>query len=106
MAKRGLRIVERNWRCDIGEIDIVAMERGGPTGRPTLVFCEVKCRRGLGFGSPLEAITYDKRRKLRELVGRWLGVHPAPGFDVRLDAVGVLWPPGRSPVIDHVRGIE
>ena len=63
-------ILDRNWRCRLGEIDIVAMEVEGADR--SLVFCEVKCRTGLGFGPPLEAITYAKVRKLRRLAGEWL----------------------------------
>ena len=51
LRERGLVILDRNWRCDVGEIDIVAREAD------VLVVCEVKTRRTTGFGSPLEAIT-------------------------------------------------
>ena len=66
LAKSGFAILERNWRCELGEIDIVA--RDGDA----LVVCEVKTRRGLNYGSPLESITYRKLATLRKLVGRWL----------------------------------
>ena len=52
-----MQVLERNWRCRLGEIDIVAAETGEGL---TLVFCEVKCRSGLGFGHPLEAITFSE----------------------------------------------
>ena len=58
LERQGMTILARNWRCPTGEIDIVAAELAD--GRQTLVFCEVKCRTGLGFGAPLEAITYAK----------------------------------------------
>ncbi len=73
LERQGLEIVERNWRCSVGEIDVVAAERG--SGGLTLVFCEVKCRRGLGFGHPLEAITYAKLRTLRQLAAIWMREH-------------------------------
>jgi len=57
----GYTLVARTWRCRLGEIDLV-LARGS-----TLVFCEVKARRGSGFGSPHEAVGDRKQRKLRAL---------------------------------------
>ena len=57
LERQGMRVLERNWRCGLGEIDIVAAETGEKG--VTLVFCEVKCRSGLGFGHRLEAITHE-----------------------------------------------
>ena len=51
LVKQGWTIVARNWRCSLGELDIVARTPGPD---PVLVFCEVKCRSGLGFGDPLD----------------------------------------------------
>ncbi len=103
LIRQGMRIVTRNWRCSIGELDIIAEEE--LDGRRTLVFCEVKCRTGLGYGSPLESITYAKLRKLRQLSAQWL-VSAAPSVDaVRLDAIGVVLIRGQRPQLTHVRGI-
>ena len=98
LVAAGMSIVERNWRCDIGEIDIVA--RDGDT----LVVCEVKTRQGPDFGSPLEKVTSDKAERLRRLAARWIAdrrVHPS---DVRIDIVGVLRSPRGPAQVDHVRG--
>lgn len=97
----GAIVVDRNWHCRDGEIDLVA--RDGDT----LVFCEVKLRTGRGFGDPLEAVTAAKVARLRRLAARWLSQHPdhrAPA--IRLDAIGVYAPPGRTPQVHHVRGID
>jgi putative endonuclease len=95
----GMTVLERNWRCPIGEIDIVA--RDGDV----LVVCEVKTRRSLAAGHPLEGVTPRKAHRLRRLAAAWIlerGVHPA---EVRIDLVGVLRPVrGRSSVV-HVRGV-
>jgi putative endonuclease len=94
----GMSIVERNWRCDIGEIDIVA--RDGDT----LVVCEVKTRRGAEFGSPLEKVTSDKAERLLRLAACWIaekGLHPP---DVRIDIVGVLRARRGPAQVEHVRG--
>lgn len=95
----GLVVLDRNWRCDAGEIDIVA--RDGDV----LVVCEVKTRRGLGYGEPVAAVTARKLRRLRSLALRWVderGVHPT---DIRFDVVGVLQPAVGRAVVEHLRGV-
>jgi putative endonuclease len=95
----GMRVVARNWRCRHGEIDVVAQEG------QTLVFCEVKTRSGLGFGSPLAAVTPLKLTRLRRLASLFLaetGGHRGP---VRIDAVGILWHADRAPEVSHLRGV-
>ena len=95
----GLTILDRNWRCDIGEIDIVA--RDGDV----LVVCEVKTRSGLGFGAPLEGVTARKAARLRRLAARWVHeqrVHPP---DIRIDLVGVIQTGRGAAQVEHVRGV-
>jgi putative endonuclease len=95
----GMQVVARNWRCRHGEVDVVAREG------QTLVFCEVKTRSGLGYGSPLAAITAAKQARLRRLVAVYLaevGGHRGP---VRIDAVGILWQPDCAPEVVHLRGV-
>jgi putative endonuclease len=99
LAEHGFAILERNWRCELGEIDIVAREGSA------LVVCEVKTRRGLNYGSPLESITYRKLATLRKLVGRWLKAHDLRPGEVRIDVVAVLLPHGGAPTLDHIRGV-
>lgn len=82
LAARGYRIRERNWRCPIGELDIVA-EDGD-----VLAFVEVKTRRGRKFGAPEEAVTLAKRAKLIELAATYVQASDWPG-DWRIDVVAV-----------------
>ncbi|MGY4721017.1 YraN family protein [Naumannella huperziae] len=96
----GFVVLERNWRCVAGEVDIIARD----VAADAVVFCEVKARRGLGFGDPLESITADKLRRLRRLAGHWLAAHDAGPTRIRLDAIGVLLG-GPRPRLRHVRGI-
>ena len=103
LRRQGMEVLERNWRCRLGEIDVVATET--VAGRTTVVFCEVKCRSGLGFGDPLEAITWTKLRRLRSLAAEWMRVHEVTAATVRLDAVGVLLVRGREPTVRHVRAV-
>lgn len=78
--RRGYRVLARNWRCAIGELDLIVERRG------ILVFCEVKSRRDSAFGGGYEAVTWRKRAKLRALAQAFLqgsGSHPhAIRFDV------------------------
>jgi putative endonuclease len=94
----GLEILDRNWRCDTGEIDIVARD-----GR-CLVVCEVKTRSGVGFGSPLEAVDRRKAARLRRLAARWLAQQDRGFPELRFDVVGVLRTPGGPLRVEHVRG--
>jgi putative endonuclease len=96
LERSGLIVLDRNWRCREGELDIVATD-----GHGTAVFCEVKTRRGVGYGTPLESVTPGKRRRLRRLAQLWLAGHRTPWVSTRFDVVGVLWPLGGDPVLDH-----
>jgi putative endonuclease len=98
----GWRVLERNWRCPAGELDIIAID---PVPEPVVVFCEVKCRTGLGFGPPLEAITAAKVAKLREVALHWLRAQKEPVAHIRFDGVGVLLSREAAPIITHVPGI-
>ena len=95
---QGLIVLERNWRCDAGELDIVAREGDA------LVICEVKTRRGLNYGSPLESITYRKLTTLRKLAGRWLQAHQLRPAAIRIDIISVLFDQNTAPTVDNVRG--
>jgi putative endonuclease len=80
---RGYEVIDRNWRCRDGEIDLVV--RSGST----VVFCEVKTRSSAAFGSPAEAVTPLKQRRLRRLAGAWLGASAVTGA-VRFDVAAVV----------------
>jgi len=103
LERQGMQVLERNWRCRLGEIDIVAAEVG--EAGLTLVFCEVKCRSGLGFGHPLEAITFTKMRTLRQLAAVWMREHHVKASTIRLDAIGVVLVSGEPPSLTHVRAV-
>lgn len=100
----GMAIVDRNWRCREGEIDLIAVDE--VSGTSTIVFCEVKLRRGNGFGSPLEAVTFEKVRRLRRTAAAWLREHPAVGIEIRIDVIGLLATPDQPMQVMHVRGVE
>jgi len=96
LEHKGLIVLSRNWRCSEGELDIVARDCIG-----TVVFCEVKTRSGTGYGTPLEALTAAKRKRLRRLAQVWLHDCSTSYRTTRFDVVGILWIDGAEPVIDH-----
>ena len=97
LTDSGLRVLDRNWRCRDGELDIVA--RDGDA----LVFCEVKTRRAVGFGHPVEAVGHAKQRRLRTLAQRWLAAHDEHAPELRFDVVGVLVRVNRPALVTHLR---
>ena len=99
LVGQGMVLLDRNWRCEAGEIDLVLREGD------VLVVCEVKTRSGLGFGTPHEAITDAKLERLRRLAGLWATAHGVHPTDVRIDVVAVVRPPRGASEIDHVRGV-
>ncbi len=99
LVGRGLTIIERNWRCSLGEIDLVARE-GAET-----VFVEVKTRAGLGYGHPLEAITAAKLARLRRLAAAWCEAHPGEAASIRIDAVAVVASRSAAVRIEHLRRV-
>jgi putative endonuclease len=98
-AAAGYDVIDRNWRCRAGEIDLVlARDR-------VLVFCEVKTRRSTAFGVPAEAVTVTKQRRLRTLAMQWLDAHPrSRRGTLRFDVASVLATRDRPPVIEVIEG--
>jgi putative endonuclease len=99
LAAAGYRVLDRNWRCRQGEIDLV-VERDGE-----VVFVEVKTRSSLAFGHPLEAITPAKLTRLRHLAAAWCEHAAARPARIRIDAIAVVVLAGGAPLIEHRRGI-
>ncbi|MGK5678715.1 YraN family protein [Actinoplanes sp. URMC 104] len=97
LQEQGLVVLDRNWRCPDGEVDLVL--RDGDD----IVFCEVKTRRGGGFGTPAAAVTYRKVRKLRQLAVRWLAEAGVRPHEIRFDVVEVLVPPRGAGSVTHIR---
>lgn len=102
---RGMTVLDRNWRCRHGEIDIVALDGD------CLVVCEVKTRTGLGFGDPVEAVTWRKYARLRRLAGAWMAdradaaLTGGPPAAIRIDVVGIHRAPGVHPRLRHLVGV-
>lgn len=99
LTEQGMVLLDRNWRCELGEIDLVLREGG------VLVICEVKTRTSTDYGNPLEAVGPAKAARLRRLAARWVEMHPVRPPDIRIDMVGVLVPRRGAPTVEHVRGV-
>ncbi|MCE1178800.1 MAG: YraN family protein [Micrococcales bacterium] len=97
---RGATVLDRNWRCRDGEIDLVVLDGA------TLVVCEVKTRRNTAFGDPVEAVTWRKAARLRRLAAAWLAEQERSVADVRIDVIGVLVPRRGEVLVRHVAGVE
>ena len=99
LLDHGMEVIERNWRCEHGEVDVVAVDGD------YLVVCEVKTRRSLAFGEPVEAVTRAKAARLRRLAAAYVRGHETASARVRVDVLGILFRPGGPPVVRHVRGV-
>lgn len=98
LKDRGYSVIERNWRCSIGEIDLIARNKN------FLVFVEVKTRNGSGFGHPFEAITAKKVLRMRRLSAKWVADHNLQELNLRLDAIAVLISGGKVS-IEHLKQV-
>ena len=99
LAAKGFVILDRNWRCSAGEIDVVAADGD------TLVVCEVKTRSGSGFGTPFEAITTAKAGRLHRLGWMWVKHHHVRCAALRVDVVAIVRASGGGFTIDHIVGV-
>lgn len=98
LSAKGYRLEARNVRLKGGEIDIVAWDD------ETLVFVEVRTRRGRAYGSPLESVDHRKRQRLRLLARRYFYEHRVEHVMGRFDVIGIHWTqPGRPPEIHHIQ---
>ena len=99
LAERGYRILDRNWRCRLGEIDIVA-EQGG-----IIVFVEVRTRTGSRFGTGAESVGMRKQRRLRAVSAAYLAWHGWSMREVRFDVIAIeADPAAETLVVEHIAG--
>jgi len=96
-----LRVLERNWRCRYGELDVIAADDEARV----VVFVEVKTRTSDQFGGVAQAVTPDKVRRLRRLAGLWLAAQNGSWKQVRIDVIGVRIGRRRTPEITHLQGV-
>lgn len=99
LVEAGYTILDRNWRCQQGEVDVIAFD-GAET-----VFVEVKTRSSVRFGHPFEAITTQKLARLRRLASAWCLAQTGEARLIRIDAIAVIAPTGSVPVIEHLKRV-
>jgi putative endonuclease len=99
LVSRGYRILERNFRCKGGEVDIVARD---PQDR-SLVFVEVKARRGLSYGVPQLAVTPFKQRQISKAALSWLSRNRLHDTNARFDVIAILLHTDSPHNIEHIR---
>ncbi|MGV8967590.1 MAG: YraN family protein [Cellulomonas sp.] len=99
LVEAGWQVLDRNWRGQDGELDIVAMHAG------LLVVVEVKTRSGLGFGHPAEAVNPRKLARLRRLTGQWLAAHDVHPRSIRIDVIAVLVSRSGPARLEHLVGV-
>ncbi|WP_396668204.1 YraN family protein [Microbacterium sp. R86528] len=98
----GYVVLDRNWRCAAGEIDLVVARAN------ELVIVEVKTRRSERFGHPFEAIDAAKRVRLWRLSVAWTAQHrkQARGRHVRIDAIGVTGANPETAILEHLEDVD
>lgn len=99
LVAQGMTVLDRNWHCAVGELDLVLRDGGD------LVVCEVKTRRGLEFGPPLAAVGSVKLGRLRQSALLWVERRGLSRPPIRIDLVGVLLPRVGAPLVEHVAGV-
>ena len=93
LEARGYRILQRRYRTRFGELDIVARHD------LTVVFVEVKTRRGRSYGDPAASVTTEKQRRLVAMATDYLARHGLTRSPVRFDVVAVTMLPGEAPAV-------
>lgn len=83
LKRKGYRILETNYRCRSGEIDIIALHHG------SLTFVEVRTKANLDFGTPEESITSDKQQHLKHVAFHYLQTHPELSDSWQIDVIAV-----------------
>lgn len=98
LTDSGWELLDCNWRCAAGELDIVAREGA------TIVFCEVKTRSSTAFGDPAAAVVTAKAQRIRRLAVHWLAAHRShPAAEVRFDVISVVRPRTGPVSLRHLR---
>jgi putative endonuclease len=96
LKSRGYSIVETNWRCPHGEIDVIARQDA------MMIFVEVRTRRTDSTEQPFESITPAKQKRLQKLAYAYLSAHQLKHIAWRIDLIAIAWPRSGEPIIEHV----
>ena len=98
LESQGLILLARNYRCRIGELDLVLKDHS------QIVFVEVRTKSSQEFGTGLESITFKKRSKLKLVAQHFMACHDLQGVDIRFDVISICKPSSGPSVLEHVKG--
>ena len=96
LRARGYKILLKNYECPLGEIDLIAKEKGA------LVFIEVKTRQSEAMGTPAESVTFHKRGQIVKTAHYYLKRYGIRDVACRFDVVSIFLPPDKLPVIEVI----
>ena len=104
LRRQGMKILAENYRCPVGEADLIALDRATQkeSGAETIVFVEVKTRSSDRYTDPEGAVNADKRRRLRKIADYYVSTRSAADFRVRFDIVSIVLRPGQEPQVRHI----
>ena len=104
LARKGFKVLARNYRCPSGEIDLIALDRHPTRGpaAPTIMFVEIKTRRDDAWTDPSSAVDGDKRRRVRKAAAYYLAQRDSTGYNTRFDIVSVVLRPHQKPQVEHL----
>jgi putative endonuclease len=98
LRRAGFRILAKNYRCPVGEADIIALDaRAG-----AIVFVEVKTRSSNAAVEPYSAVNADKKRRMKKIAAYYVAKHPAEDYAIRFDIISIVANPGGEPKIEHI----
>lgn len=97
----GYRILDRNYRFEQAEVDLVCFQPSPDGEGGEIVFVEVKTRSGLGFGTPAEAVTAEKQARIADVARAYLYERRLEGAPVRFDVIGIVLHREGAPDIEH-----
>lgn len=101
LQQLGLVVLERNWRCRYGELDVIAAD----IPARTVVFVEVKTRTSDLYGGLAQAVTDQKLRRLRRLAALWLSGQDRGWATIRVDVIGIRIGRQRTPELTHLKAV-
>ena len=104
LKRRGLKILACNYRCQAGEVDLIALDRSTrrESGAETVAFVEVKTRSSDRYTDPEFAVDSVKRRHLRKVARHYLTCHDTADLNVRFDIVAIVIPDGKKPQVKYI----
>ena len=98
LKRKGMKILGRNYRCPVGELDILALDKK----TDTILFVEVKTRNDDRIVHPASAVNGEKKKRIRKIAQYYLGTHPAADYSARFDIVTVLLLDDEKPRLEHI----